>query len=198
MRLPWECHDQSQETYWRDYVTGPDLPQFHKRKGTLKIDRSVKLAWHRLSMGVTCSYSSAPVRDWKSAFHVFCCFITGICVFFWLTTYYRHGFNLVLFTTKQLDSKVILSGIGSIPAWDWGPVCHSVQEGGKSLKWSDIRDQYPQDIAIPAGLKNDVNSMRSIECKYLFQRYCVLYLRCIIMGHKKYGFPLCDVLRSWL
>ena len=35
---------------------------------------------------------------------MFCCFILGICVLFWLTTYYRHGHNLVLlkFTTKQL------------------------------------------------------------------------------------------------
>ena len=41
-------------------VTGPELPFFHKRKGVLKIDQSVKMPWHRLSMGVACSYSSAP------------------------------------------------------------------------------------------------------------------------------------------
>ena len=49
MRLPWECHRQSQDTNWRHCVTGPELPFFHKRKGVLKIDRSVKMPWHRLS-----------------------------------------------------------------------------------------------------------------------------------------------------
>ena len=38
VRLPWECHDQS-----RHCVTGPELPFFHKRKGVLKIDQSVKM-----------------------------------------------------------------------------------------------------------------------------------------------------------
>ena len=42
MRLPWENHDQSQETNSRNCVTGPELPFFHKRKGILKIDQSVK------------------------------------------------------------------------------------------------------------------------------------------------------------
>ena len=70
------------------------------------------------------------IRDKKSAFDVFCCFISGIFVFFCcffslsffhfsfffffgLTTYNRHGHNLVLlkFTIKQLESKFILSGI---------------------------------------------------------------------------------------
>ena len=38
-------------------------------------------------------------RDLKRVFDVCCCFLTGICVFFfWLTTYYRHGHNLVLLT----------------------------------------------------------------------------------------------------
>ena len=60
MRLPWEWHDQSQETNWRHCVTGPELPFFHKRKGILKIDQSVKLPWHRHSMGVAGSYSLAP------------------------------------------------------------------------------------------------------------------------------------------
>ena len=32
----------------------------HKRKGVLKIDQSVKMPWHRLSMGVANSCSSAP------------------------------------------------------------------------------------------------------------------------------------------
>ena len=60
MRLPWECHNQSQDTNWRHRVTGPELPFFHKRKGVLKIDQSVKMPWHRLSMGVSSSCSSAP------------------------------------------------------------------------------------------------------------------------------------------
>ena len=59
MRLPWECHDQSQDTNWRHCVTGPELPFFHKRKGVLKIDQSVKMPW--LSMGVASSWSSASV-----------------------------------------------------------------------------------------------------------------------------------------
>ena len=41
-------------------VTGPELLFFHKRKGVLKIDQSVKILWHRLSMGVASSCSSAP------------------------------------------------------------------------------------------------------------------------------------------
>ena len=32
MRLPWECHNQSQDTSWRHCVTGPELPFFHKKK----------------------------------------------------------------------------------------------------------------------------------------------------------------------
>ena len=61
MRLPWEYHNQSQDTNWRHCVTGPELPFFHKRKGVLKIDQSVKMSW--LSMGVASSCSSAPVDD---------------------------------------------------------------------------------------------------------------------------------------
>ena len=60
MRLPWECHNQSQDTNWRHCVTGPELPFFHKRKGVPKIDQSVKMPWHRLRMGVASSCSSAP------------------------------------------------------------------------------------------------------------------------------------------
>ena len=60
MILPWECHSQSQDDNWRHCVTGPELPFFHKRKGVLKIDQSVKMPWHRLSMGVASSCSSAP------------------------------------------------------------------------------------------------------------------------------------------
>ena len=60
----WECHDKSQETNWRHCVTGPVLSLFHERKGILKIDQSVKMPWHRLSMGVACSYSSGPDLLW--------------------------------------------------------------------------------------------------------------------------------------
>ena len=63
MRLPWECYDQLQETNWRHCVTGPELPFFHRRNDILKIDQSVKMPGHRLSMGVACSYSSAPPSD---------------------------------------------------------------------------------------------------------------------------------------
>ena len=34
MRLPWECHDQLQETNWLHYCTGPELSFFHERKET--------------------------------------------------------------------------------------------------------------------------------------------------------------------
>ena len=43
----------------RHCVAGPEVPFFQKRKDILKIDQSVKV-WHRLSMGVACSYSSVP------------------------------------------------------------------------------------------------------------------------------------------
>ena len=60
MRLPWECHNQSQNTNWRYSVTEPELAFFHKRKGVLKIDQSVKMPWNRLSMESASSCSSAP------------------------------------------------------------------------------------------------------------------------------------------
>ena len=44
-------------------------------------------------------------------------------------------------------------------------MCQSVQDGGQSLKSTGLRDQYPPDIVKPARLKNDVDSMRSIERK---------------------------------
>ena len=65
MRLPWECHNQSQDTNWRHCVTGPELSFFHKRKGVLKINQSVKMPWHKLSMGVASSCSSAPAQDYS-------------------------------------------------------------------------------------------------------------------------------------
>ena len=36
MRLPWESHNQSQDTNWRHCVTGPELLLVHKRKGCTK------------------------------------------------------------------------------------------------------------------------------------------------------------------
>ena len=60
MRLPWECHNQSQDVNQRHCVTGPELPFFHKRKGVLKIDQCVKMPRHRLSMEVANSCSSTP------------------------------------------------------------------------------------------------------------------------------------------
>ena len=58
MRLQRKSHDQSQKNNWRKWVTGPELPFFHKIKGVLKLDQSVKMVWHSLSMGVLGSYSS--------------------------------------------------------------------------------------------------------------------------------------------
>ena len=75
MRLPWKCHNQSQDTNWRHCVTGPELPFFHKRKGVLKIDQSVKLPWYRLSIGVASSCSSAP----DSGNYEIMIIITSIC-----------------------------------------------------------------------------------------------------------------------
>ena len=65
MRVPWEYHDQSQETNWRHCVTGPELPLFHKRKGMLKKIslwkcRDIGLVWelhpptHRLPPYLSC------------------------------------------------------------------------------------------------------------------------------------------------
>ena len=41
--------------------------------------------------------------------------VSGICVYFWLTTYYRHSHNLVLlkFTIKQLNKSLTLSCLAS-------------------------------------------------------------------------------------
>ena len=40
---------------WWHGVTGPEPPFFHKRKGALKINRSVKVLLRRLSIGVVLS-----------------------------------------------------------------------------------------------------------------------------------------------
>ena len=58
MGLPWERHNQSQDTNWRHCVIRSELLFFHKRKGILKIDQSVKMLWHGLSIGVASSCSS--------------------------------------------------------------------------------------------------------------------------------------------
>jgi len=57
----------------------------------------------------------------------------------------------------------MLLGIGSMPAWDQGQVCQSVQDGGQYVKRPSIRNQYPRDMVKPEGMKNDVNTMRSIN-----------------------------------
>ena len=60
MRLPWECHDQSQETNWRHCVIGPGCVSFAEGKVYTKNRSVCKNAVTKLSMGVACSYSSAP------------------------------------------------------------------------------------------------------------------------------------------
>ena len=82
MRLPWEYHDQSQETNWRHCVTGPELPFFHRKK----IDHSVKIPWHRLSKGIACSYSSAPVIHCQPS-NAMCFKKEGIANFMWKVHY---------------------------------------------------------------------------------------------------------------
>ena len=72
MRLPWECHDQSQETKWRYCITGPELRYFHKRKRILKIHHAAEMPWHGSSMEVACSYSSA--HGWAYVSSLFPCF----------------------------------------------------------------------------------------------------------------------------
>ena len=79
MRLPWECHNQPQDTNWRHCVTGPELPFFHKRNGILKIDQSVKcpdlgLVWelqapaHRLLiLWQLTTRTELMIQSWKIA-----------------------------------------------------------------------------------------------------------------------------------
>lgn len=62
MELPWECHDQSHESNWRHFVTGPEPAFFHKRKRILIID-VFNSDVYRLRMGIASSYSSAPVSQ---------------------------------------------------------------------------------------------------------------------------------------
>ena len=80
MRLPWECHDRARVIDWRHCVTGPELPFFSKRNHTLKIDQSVMIPWHWLSMGVACSYSLAPdLRQFPRFAYIF----FALFVFVW-------------------------------------------------------------------------------------------------------------------
>ena len=91
MRLPRECHDQSKETNWRHCVTGPGLHFFHKRKGILKIDQSVKMPWHGLSMEVACSYSSAFDAFYDQEYFKRCVIEGGKCWISTKRTEFSHG-----------------------------------------------------------------------------------------------------------
>ena len=53
-----------------------------------------------------------------------------------------------------------------------GLVCHIIQDGGQSLK-------YPRDTIKTAGMKKEVNSMRSVELqtKYKQRKLCHLFSR---------------------
>ena len=60
MRLPWECHDQSQETSWNQRATGPELPFYHKRKRDRGLVWELHALTHRLLLlsvpYLTCLY----------------------------------------------------------------------------------------------------------------------------------------------
>ena len=63
--LEWDSRgttmsDQSQETNFTSLCHWTRTAFLSQKKGMLKIDLFVKMPWHRLSMGVVCSYSSAP------------------------------------------------------------------------------------------------------------------------------------------
>ena len=75
MRLPWECHNQSQDTNWRHCVLDRNCLSFTKEKVYQKIDQSIKMPWHRLSMGVASSCSSAPATVY---WHWFCLLSTWV------------------------------------------------------------------------------------------------------------------------
>ena len=64
-------------------VTGLELPFFHNRKGVLKIDQSVRMPWHRLSMGI------AGSRD-----------VPVLCK---LAKWWRH--NLIIYDEKKYLSQ---------------------------------------------------------------------------------------------
>ena len=98
---------------------------------------------------------------------MFCYFRTGIFEFFWLTTKSRHGHNLVLLklTIKQLEivyMNLVWHRIDTRMT-SRRSVSRSPRWRLKSKKKPGSRDQYPRDIEKPAGMKNDVNSMRSVE-----------------------------------
>ena len=56
--------------------------------------------------------------------------------------------------------------------------------------WNDfsIRDQYPREIVKPARIKNDVNSVRSVERKTMIPPKNVLYTDGEIKPLKKASF----------
>ena len=114
MRLPWECHNQSHDTNWRHCVTGPELRFFHKRKGVLKIDQSVKMPWHRLRLGVASSCSSAADSTYWSNYGINCFILSptfyilsilskhlsrhfSYCVMYWVTLV-NHVIYIFLFS----------------------------------------------------------------------------------------------------
>ena len=96
MRLPSECHDQSQETNWQPSVTGPELPFFHKRKGILKINQSVKMPWHWLPTLISeySEYSRILGKDFRQR-----------CPNFgsWMVTYY----NLLSYQIREASDNSV-------------------------------------------------------------------------------------------
>ena len=65
---PHSCYDQSRETNLTPLRHWPETAflSIHKTKGILKMDWSVKMSWHVLSMGVVCSYSCAPGDNYRA------------------------------------------------------------------------------------------------------------------------------------
>ena len=95
-----------------------------------------------------------------------CCFITGICVFFffWLTAYYRHGHNFALlkFTIKQLEIVLIHLVWHRIDTSLKSRPSVSVSQSKMAAKaWNprsipSIHDQYPWDIVKPRGTEKQL------------------------------------------
>ena len=116
MRLSLKYHDQSQETNWRHCVTGPELPLFHKRKGIVKIDQSVKMPWHRLCMRVASpghrllidtSFLTEGTTDVKKKCLLKSCNNLGNCLYTENRDYLKENAHaLVLFMRHRLDRKI--------------------------------------------------------------------------------------------
>ena len=65
----------------------------HENFGTKQVDKNQTSNNQRLEKCFRC---------------VFFCFIIGICMFFWLSTYYRHGHNQELMTrTFEIHTKAV-------------------------------------------------------------------------------------------